>query len=711
MPFASNTFRVGAWEVFPRRNCLMRDGSSTYVEPKVMQVLLCLAERPSEVITRDELYASVWADTVVTDEVVTRAISTLRKALEDDFRKPTYIQTLPKVGYRLIASVTHTPTVESAPLAPTVATDVVQPQHAGIPVPSLALPLPWVIGALVVLFLIATGFIWHNTQPASASLPAHVHQRPATSLPGAEFDPALSPSGNQLAFVWLRQGTTDAYGLYVKDLSTDAIRLVGESEQAAFGPTWSPDGRHLAYIRFGAACDIMTVPASGGSARILGNCGANYMADLAWSPDGQALVYSDRLPEQQGFGLYQLSLGTRERELLTHTTEGTTHDTDPAFAPDGQQIAFIRRQNRTAQDVYVIDRQTRTTKRLTERGESIEGIAWTRDGTHVLFARNQHDNNSLWQVPVAGGTPRRVFTGNTGMRNPSLATSTARLVGEHWDSIINIWKAEATSAGWDIAPQPVIASTRTDKDVDVAADGSLVFVSDRAGRDDVWLRSPDKAPPTRLTYMNGAHVYQPRWSPDGRSIVFVAQVEGNADLYMIDRAGSLPHRLTTHTSRDEAPRWSADGHSIYFASWRSGESQVWKLSVAEGEVSTVQVTQEGGYAAHEAPDGTLYFTRAHDRSLWMRPARTTTPERLLASTTGLSPIHWTWTPEGLVLLKRTSSLRYTVLLHNVETRQTDTLLEATWLAGLTASPDGQSLYFSKYEQHESDIMLVDGLPL
>ena len=74
------------------------------LEPKVMQVLVCLAEHQGELVTKEQLIRAVWADTFVTDDVLTRCISELRKALNDDPKQPRFIETIPKSGYRLIAS-------------------------------------------------------------------------------------------------------------------------------------------------------------------------------------------------------------------------------------------------------------------------------------------------------------------------------------------------------------------------------------------------------------------------------------------------------------------------------------------------------------------------------------------------------------------------------------------------------------------------------
>lgn len=97
--------KVGEWAVDPAGNQLRRDGESVRLEPKAIEVLVYLARRTGQVIGRDELLLAVWPGVIVGDDALTQAIIKLRKALGDDARQPTYIETISKRGYRLIAPV------------------------------------------------------------------------------------------------------------------------------------------------------------------------------------------------------------------------------------------------------------------------------------------------------------------------------------------------------------------------------------------------------------------------------------------------------------------------------------------------------------------------------------------------------------------------------------------------------------------------------
>ncbi len=99
------SIRVGLWLVEPDLNSISCDGQKAHVEPKAMQVLLRLADSPGETVSKDEIIRSVWPDTFVGDDALSRAIYELRKAFQDNSQQPQVIQTIAKRGYRLIAPV------------------------------------------------------------------------------------------------------------------------------------------------------------------------------------------------------------------------------------------------------------------------------------------------------------------------------------------------------------------------------------------------------------------------------------------------------------------------------------------------------------------------------------------------------------------------------------------------------------------------------
>jgi len=130
-------FLLGDRRVRPSRNLVERAAvesaeqpAAVQVEPKVMEVLVCLARSPGRVVTKDELVREVWDGRFVSDDVVWRSVRELRRALGDETRAPRYIETIPRRGYRLLAPVAEIPETAGAATARTGAEAPDQPTGA-----------------------------------------------------------------------------------------------------------------------------------------------------------------------------------------------------------------------------------------------------------------------------------------------------------------------------------------------------------------------------------------------------------------------------------------------------------------------------------------------------------------------------------------------------------------------------------------------------
>jgi len=118
-----DAFQIAGWTIHPMTNRMSSGSDTIRLEPKVMQVLAYLAQRPGQTVTRDELARAVWAGTVVGDDAVTNAIIKLRKAFDDASRSSKVIETIPKRGYRLVAKVERRPGGEHGAAEETVGAD------------------------------------------------------------------------------------------------------------------------------------------------------------------------------------------------------------------------------------------------------------------------------------------------------------------------------------------------------------------------------------------------------------------------------------------------------------------------------------------------------------------------------------------------------------------------------------------------------------
>jgi len=219
-------FQIGAWKVDPGLNAISCNGTTIRLEPKVMEVLVCLASQAGEAVPKETILKTVWPDTFVSDDVLIRSISELRRVFQDDARDPRFIETIPKRGYRLLAPVEringYVPAFSKSPAQTDVAGDETRRSRRGY----------WAVVALSVGLLLSIGLplslnlgglrdrFWGNRAPAIQSLAV---------LPLE----SLSDDPKQAYFA---EGVTDAL---ITDLAQiNALRVVSRTTMMRYG---SPD--------------------------------------------------------------------------------------------------------------------------------------------------------------------------------------------------------------------------------------------------------------------------------------------------------------------------------------------------------------------------------------------------------------------------------------------------------------------------------------
>ena len=391
-PTVTAPFRVGDWLAEPMANRVTQGDDVRKMEPKVMEVLAAMAARPGETVTKDEFMAEVWTGTIVTDDVLARCISELRKALGDKARSPRYVETIRKRGYRLIAPVEYdvdvaAPTMAPAPVdvgAPITGLDVRRPV---LPKRTRPVALGW---GLVAAAVVAIGAVVAYRAGTEGVRP--LATVPVTSSPGDERDPDLSPDGERVAFAWDGgDATSRQFDVYVQAAEGGTpLRLTNHPAQDR-SPAWSPDGGRVAFVRCGEGgeCSVHAVNADGGTEQTLVPAADFAIESLVWSPDGDRLAFSARRGRQGAYSLHLLPLDGSAPQRLTSPAATYPGDLNPAFSPDGTRLAFVRTALDGRQDVAVVTVNGGRVRRLAREQKGITGLDWTSDGESVVYAANR----------------------------------------------------------------------------------------------------------------------------------------------------------------------------------------------------------------------------------------------------------------------------------------------------------------------------------
>lgn len=707
--------RVGDWTVEPMANRLRRGDEVRRVEPKVMEVLVCMARRPGETITRDEFMSEVWAGTIVTDDVLARCISELRKALGDSARNPDYVETIRKRGYRLIAEVdagsgAAAPAASGAMIARPSPVPSREERRAELQRRRQRRRFFTLVGSLLALVGVGIGAtiafqIYSDRLTPLATVPV-------TSLPGVERDPALSPEGDRVAFAWNGGVGGADFDLYVQAASTDAA---ASAQQLTSGgaddhsPAWSPDGERLAFARcLPEGCRVYTISAEGGEPTSLAELDRFQVRHLVWSPDGTQLAFAGRQGGSGAFGIHLLPLDGGPPKRLTAPPATYPGDLDPAFSPAGGGLAFVRTALDGRQDVCTVPIEGGEVSRLVREQKGVTGLDWSADGREIVYAANRDGAAGLWRIAVAGGNPRWIVLGTDGgeVSEPSIADRGPGIAFARRQTRTEIVGVYAGGQ-----PVPFITSTREDTQPDVSPDGRRVaFVSTRSGSHEVWVASGEGTDVRRLTEFNGPRVSTPRWSPDGERIVLAARRNrGDTNLYLVGLDGEI-QPLTNDPGDEVAPSWSRDGEWIYFASPRTGTWQIYRMPAAGGDAQPI--TRFGGVAAHEASDGALLVVRDDAKGLWRLPpgpdgiARDNRYTRLRAN---VAPADWAnWTVDGAWAYVMERQIDGSAQIIRVETGRNlreviATVPDVPDQPGMAVLPGGERVLVTRVERGDSDI--------
>ena len=211
-------------------------------------------------------------------------------------------------------------------------------------------PLTVLVGLLPVAMVGAFWLMRHNQTERTAN----IRLIPLTTFPGIAQHPSLSPDGSQVAFSWNGPDERN-FDIYVKTAAAGTagavppLRLTTDPADD-INPVWSPDGTSIAFLRKinpENQFKVLLIPALGGPERKLADVsipetGWLYAPYLAWMPDNQSLVITDRPSPEHPTALYLLSTRTGEKQQLTFPPQGVLGDSCVFIPADGKAIAFRR---------------------------------------------------------------------------------------------------------------------------------------------------------------------------------------------------------------------------------------------------------------------------------------------------------------------------------------------------------------------------------
>ncbi|MCE7991063.1 MAG: hypothetical protein HEP71_03750 [Roseivirga sp.] len=629
-------FYIDEWLIQPEINRISRNGEEWKLEPKIMAVLCSLAQKPAEVVSRDELFATVWKDTVVVDMALTRAISELRSVFKDVPTQPRVIETIPKGGYRLIASVREAPSKA-------------RPIKAGIPSVSIDVH-QWKYAFITAFLLVSALITFLAAGNAGNSLPKIYNIKPLTAMKGWEFHPDLSPDGSAVAFVWRKPGENQNH-LCIKSLDRMEHKVITSDTAIYLQPRWSPDANQLAYYKNDQGkVTINLISAYGGAERTLIEANAQ-IAALSWSPDGAELAYIDldTTNNQHAVFIYSLEMATSTQ--VTRPKDNFWGDSSPEFSPDGKKLAFARILAEGIQDLYLLNLASGEEKLLTETKSAIYGFDWS-DNETLIMSSDFGGQVSLWSIDISNDGELTKLQLGRNHQNPSIQNG--KLVVEDWETDTDLVKIDLNQRGQNVTPLAE-SSTLWELHPDISANGKkILFSSNQSGNYEIWSANRNGTNQRQLTQLNRSFTANPKWAPKGDVLAFDSKIDGYSHIYLIDSNGVDQYQFTKGHFHNMTPTWSANGESIYFTSDRSGSWEIWRKPLNGNKA--VQITKNGGYYALESPEGQmLYYAKHRQDGIWQKELETGKERKLTAELSFQDWGNWTVAKNSIYFVNRTTT--------------------------------------------------------
>jgi Tol biopolymer transport system component/DNA-binding winged helix-turn-helix (wHTH) protein len=704
--------RFGSFDVSPASEELRKNGVRLKLSGQAIQVLLILLEIPGQLVTREELQQKLWPGSSYGDfdHGLNAAVNRLREVLGDSAAQPRFIETVPRRGYRFIGKIETERSAEAVLEASQRQSQLARPwwqRRRNLALSGAAV--------LLVLLLIVGVYVLKRRRAVSMN---DLKVVPFTTYPGFETAPSFSPDGNQIVFSWYHGDeppTMMKTDLYVKQIGNEhAVRLTNHEAQFLV-PAWSPDGLNIAFGMMGKDGNgIYLIPALGGRERRLAGISVNnwQWLLLSWSPDSRWVAFaSDSATLKTGlpprYRIHLLNVETAEERVLPDPAPDCTMTIEPAFSPDGKDIASVCVLTLGVNKVYVqpTDGGPPREIALVSTEYVLAGLAWTADGRSVIYS-TYGTNGTLWRVPATGGS-REKLSFARGTENPTVSRTGNKLAYAQTNYHFDMWSIGLTTGTKMADPASFISSSWDQANPRISPDGKLIaFDSNRSGNSEIWICDRDGSNPLQLTSFGGPPTGTPRWSPDSRRIVFESGASGHSELYVVSANGGRPQRLETGTPNAVSPFWSADGRWIYFAT--KGPEAVWKVP-AEGGVA-VRLTKEGAYP-QESADGkrVFYVVGGERKELWSVSVNGGDERREEGMPTLEYEMSWAPAQNGIYFVDGPPS-HLSVNYFDFAARRVKVweLHSMIVCCGIAVSRNDDTLLFSGIDHLESDIMLVEG---
>jgi len=530
-PDEGRIYEFGPFRLDPTEGRLVRKGQVVPLTPKAFDLLVYLVERHGRLVQKQALMAALWPNTVVEEVNLACNISALRKVLDED-EAASLIETVPTRGYRFVGEVTNDRNrSQDATSGPSIRPGASRARRGLL-----------AASVLVAVALTAVAVWATRSSRARPPIPSARHVtagdlRRLTFEPGLQTGPSWSPDGRSIAYASDKSGN---YDIWNRNITDDTLVQLTSSPAHDTEPAWSPDGESIVFRSERDGGGLFIVSARGGPAQRLTSFGFR----PKWAPDGSQILFAAAHYFQSERFLPKLFVvkpdGTPPREVLSAFIHRLNHMDDWNWYPNSRQVSVMG---------------------------GNEGLGW-----------------GIFTIPVSGSTPQLLseVEGTGDWRSfewaPSGNTMFVKSVTRRLTTDVLKLSVDPTLTKI-LHIERVTANESTDVDLALSRDGERIAFTIPKPRMRLWS-FPFDATTGRITGEGN-----PVTDPEATPLDFDLNRDGSRVVYALGRAGTerrelwatmLVNRKNEQLAADGqvrlSPIWSHDAGRVAYSwrRWRSG---------------------------------------------------------------------------------------------------------------------------------------------
>jgi DNA-binding winged helix-turn-helix (wHTH) protein/Tol biopolymer transport system component len=609
------TIRFGDFELDRSKRQLRKRGTPISLNAKSFDLLLALVERRGEIVTKEELFESVWPGQFVEEGNLTVQVSTLRKIFgerKDDHR---FIVTVPGRGYSFVADVEYSPNtgivIERHSLSRIVIDEETTEGDSNNTPALRSAPFSFfktalVAGALLLVSLLAGGYVlfsWNSRSSPGNGVKEFEIKRLTTN--GRVSFAALSPDGKMFAYA-LKE--LEQNSLWLGFVEGGEDKMLRPSETGRYNDlAFSADGNFVLFTFSGADSResiLYRMPVFGGPLEKI----RNKVASFCLAPDGKRYSFRGWNGDTRLNTIVVATFGSDEETVIDLPGISSLDSESGSWSPDGQAIAFGASpvDGETHDQIFLLQVADRSLRRVTNYGwKEVIKTAWMNVGENALLVIAQEKNSNtsvsysqLWRVDLTSGEANQLTRDLSSYRSVLNSAGNLFLTVE-LRQMNNVWVAPSNDLG---KSTQVTFGTFGKYDglwgLDWTADGKIVFTSTDHQSQVISQMDSDGSNVRQLT-PPGYDDSMVNASADGRYIVFQSTRAGGSDIWRMDGDGGNVVRITTD-GKSSQPFISPDSRFVFY---KSNGGAMHRVPIDGGPAE--RLTEKEVSYLSLSPDGTL----------------------------------------------------------------------------------------------------------